>query len=150
MVGLLSALAQTKLKRVINRNGVIDANGAIFQFLVPSLFAAIFSAILAGIGQSAATASLIFNNVPGNTDTFTEFKKSSRSFTNQGGYQMAGWAISISFGVIAGLLVGLCYWLLCDREQPKQFFSDFQLFSPPDQAYVEDDKQPVKVNDSRQ
>ena len=43
-------------------------------------------------------------------------------------------------GVIAGLLVGLCYWLLCDRDQPKQFFSDFQLFSSPDQAYVDDDK----------
>ena len=59
----------------MNSNGVIDTNGTLFQFLVPSLFAAIFSAILSGVGQSSAT----FTTASNTLITYTDLKEASRS-----------------------------------------------------------------------
>jgi hypothetical protein len=99
------------LKSKINGGGVIDSNGSIFHFLLPSLFAAIFSAILAGIGESAAVASVLSNNTV-STVSFAINKEANRGNSAQGGYQIGGWLISIGIGAFTGILVGICYWLL--------------------------------------
>jgi len=68
-VGFICSLSQTRFKRKINENGVIDSNSVIFHFLLPSLFAAIFSAILSGVGQTTTSFSTV--DVVGVAKTFT-------------------------------------------------------------------------------
>lgn len=89
----------------------------IFHFLLPSFFAAIFSAILAGVGESSASASVL-NNSTASTVTFGPNKDADRGNSAQGGYQMAGWFISIALGAFTGLLVGISYWLIDERSRP--------------------------------
>jgi hypothetical protein len=52
----------------MNENGVIDSNSVLFHFLIPSFFAAVFSAILQGVGQTYAT--------------FTDLRTSNTFITN--------------------------------------------------------------------
>ena len=44
-------MAQMAFKRKVNKGGIIDANGSIFQFLLASFFAAIFVPFGAGSRQ---------------------------------------------------------------------------------------------------
>lgn len=110
---------------------MIDSNSVLFHFILPSLFAAIFSAILQGIGQTTTTATLT-TTAGTNTVTYNALLPGGRDATTQGGYQMAGWAISIGSGAFAGLLIGLLYKLLNDNfEEPAHFFNDGTLFEYP-------------------
>ena len=49
--------------------------------------------------------------------SYTDYKETGRDYTVQGGYQMAGWALSIGFGAAAGLIIGLIYKALNDSFQ---------------------------------
>lgn len=89
----------------MNSEGVIDTNGTTFMFLVPSFFAAVFSAILAAVGQSATT----FTPPSGTAVIYNELKEVSRTSVRQGGYQIGGWLISIGIGGFTGLVLGLIY-----------------------------------------
>ena len=51
-VAFVCAMAQMAFKRTVNRAGVIDSNSAIFQFLIPSFFAAINASSSVCCGQS--------------------------------------------------------------------------------------------------
>lgn len=115
----------------MNQSGVLDSNGLLFNFLVPSFFAAVASAILSGIGQTANSATLATGGSLSGTDSFGPNAGSGRSPTTQGGYQLIGWMISISFGLIAGGIIGLMYKLCDSRERPDDFFSDFFLYETP-------------------
>jgi hypothetical protein len=116
--------------------GVIDSNSVLFHFLLPSLFAAIFSAILQGVGQSATTLTSLttnFTTTPTTfnttTTTYTEYIQTGRSQTIQGGYQIAGWGISVGCGIVAGVIIGVVYRLLNDSfEDSGDFFNDGFLF----------------------
>lgn len=136
-MGFLASLSQTRFKRKINEQGVIDSNSVIFNFLLPSLFAAIFSAVLQGVGQSATSASITNFNSTANSFNATATSYGAllavtRSETHQGGFQMAGWAISIGCGAVAGGIIGLIYRLLNDSfEETNQFFSDATLYEYP-------------------
>ena len=45
---------------------------------------------------------------------------------------MAGWAISVGSGAVAGLIIGVIYRLLNDNfTEGKHFFNDFTLFEYP-------------------
>jgi hypothetical protein len=86
--------------------------------LFPSLAAAILSAVLQGIGQSSTSATLTnYTNGTANSTviTYTQYTAPGRNQTIQGGYQMAGWAISIGCGALAGLIIGLIYRILNDN-----------------------------------
>lgn len=62
-VGFLISYSQSRLKRKLNKLGVVDSNSAVFHFLVPSLFAALISGIEQGSGKSAASYTAIrFNS----------------------------------------------------------------------------------------
>lgn len=124
---------------MLNQAGVIDSNSVLFHFLLPSLFAAIFSAILQGVGQSSSSytyntfvtsgSSTTFSN---KTVTTTDFVGSGRNTTLQGGYQMAGWGISIGCGIVAGIIIGFVYRLLNDSfEEQIHFFNDTILYDFP-------------------
>jgi hypothetical protein len=55
-----------------------------------------------------------------------------RDSTTQGGYQIAGWAISIGCGAVAGLIIGLIYRILNDNfHHPVDFFNDATLYEYP-------------------
>ena len=109
----------------MNSEGIIDTNGTTFMFLVPSFFAAIFSAILSAVGQSGTS----FTTASGTTITYNQLKEVNRTATMQGGYQMAGWLISIGIGGFAGLVLGVIYRGLDERSSAGEFFSDFYFFS---------------------
>ena len=87
------------------------------------MFAAISSSVLQGIGESATSATTTaFNstsssNYTQTTVSYTDYKETNRDYTIQGGYQMAGWALSIGFGAAAGLIIGLIYKALNDSFQ---------------------------------
>lgn len=54
-IGFLCTIGSIKFKRLLNAHGVIDSNSVIFHFLVPSFFAAMFSAIMQGVNMTSAT-----------------------------------------------------------------------------------------------
>lgn len=125
-MGFLCCLAQIKLKAKMNSGGIIDTNGTTFQFLVPSLFAAIFSAILEAVGQSSAT----FLTASNSTVTYTDLREASRSAQRQGAYQIAGWLISAGIGAVAGLIIGALYAIIDERSKAEHFFSDLYFYGP--------------------
>lgn len=108
----------------MNANGVIDTNGTTFQFLVPSLCAAIFSAILSGVGQSSTS----FTTPSSTTITYSDLKEASRSVQRQGGFQIGGWLISAAIGAITGLIIGAIYSVIDERSKPEDFFTDLYFY----------------------
>jgi hypothetical protein len=131
VVGLTCAVCQNRIRRFVNKSGVLDSNGVLFNFLVPSFFAAVSSAILSGIGTTANSATLATGGSLSGAENFGPNAGSGRSPTTQGGYQLIGWMISISFGLIAGGIIGLMYKLCDSRERPADFFNDFFLYDRP-------------------
>lgn len=133
------------MKRKLNENGVVDSNSVLFHFLMPSLFAAIFSAILQGVGQSPASLTQNSFSTSGNTVTYTPTTATyagsalaGRDYSSQGGYQMAGWALSIGFGLAAGAIIGFIYKLLNDNfEEVNNLFNDAVLYEAPKTKEVE-------------
>ena len=114
------SFAQSRLKKRINKRGVIDSNSVIFHFIIPSLFAALFSAILQGVNKSDATFTAT-NVVNVTTSTFNTTLIANRPYVGwgrnsaiQGIYQLAGWGISVGIGAISGLIIGCIYRLLND------------------------------------
>lgn len=131
-VGFICSFFQTRFKRKLNENGVIDSNSVLFHFLLPSLFAAICSAVLQGVGQTPT----VFNttSVTGTAVnlSYPALKLSSRTETIQGAYQMAGWAISIGIGAVAGLIIGLIFRCTNGNfERIDSFFNDSTLYTYP-------------------
>lgn len=124
---------------MLNQAGVIDSNSVLFNFLLPSLFAAVFSAILQGVGESASSLTYSTFTTSGSNTTFSnstvttgDFVGSGRTTTVQGGYQMAGWGISIGCGLVAGIIIGFVYRLLNDSfEEQIHFFNDTLLYDFP-------------------
>ena len=125
-------MSQTHLKRKLNRNGVIDTNSCIFNFLIPSLFAAIFSAILQGVGEGSISHTLYAYTsgvVSSSSVSYTHVPGPNRNFTQQGGYQIVGWCLSVAFGLVAGAIIGLLYSCCNDSfTEPYSFFNDKLLF----------------------
>ncbi len=76
-----------------------------------------------GIGQSATSATTTAFNSTSSSNytqtnvTYTDYKETNREYAVQGGFQMAGWALSIGFGAAAGLIIGLIYKALNDNFQ---------------------------------
>jgi len=104
------------LKRKINSDGVVDSNSVIFHFLLPSLFAAAFSAIMQAIGNTAASYSGA--TITGTTSvlTYNNLVQPGRTSSQQAGYQIIGWLISIGIGAGAGIIIGLLYRCINDQE----------------------------------
>jgi hypothetical protein len=124
-VGFICSIAQTRIRHKINENGVIDSNNVIFHFLFPSFLAAIFSAILSGIGDSA-----IYFKANSKIFSQAENKLSSRSAESQGGFQIIAFLISIGIGIAAGIIIGLIYKALNDRTS-ENMFNDEDLYQYP-------------------
>eukprot|EP00919_Chromeraceae_sp_WS-2016_P052451 GHVR01124515.1.p1 GENE.GHVR01124515.1~~GHVR01124515.1.p1 ORF type:complete len:118 (+),score=7.26 GHVR01124515.1:2983-3336(+) len=95
IAGILSTLLNATMKKALNRTGVIDSQGALFTFLIPSFIGGIYSAILQAIGASD----------PG----VGPYIEQGRSSFVQGGMQIAGIFITIGIAVISGLILGLIF-----------------------------------------
>jgi hypothetical protein len=136
-VGFLISYGQSRLKKKLNKLGVVDSNSAVFHFLIPSLFAAILSSIEQGSGKSAASYTAIsFNSNSSSFNTFPinypALVGSGRPEPTQGVYQLAGWAISVALGGATGAIIGVIYRLLNDSfREVWHFFNDGTLFHFP-------------------
>lgn len=106
MAGFFTCLVGTRAKRSMNDAGIVDSNSVVFNFLFPSFLASIFSAVMEGIGQTQVSAT-----INGTFTTYPDLKSGERSFTSQGGYQIAAWLISVAMGIGTGILIGLFYKL---------------------------------------
>ena len=135
ITGFICSLFQDVVRRGMNKEGVIDSNSALFTFLVPSLFAAIFSAVVVGIDKSYNTTTAFqFTGTPTPFTTTLNYGpniKPGRGSTAQGGYMIVGWCLSVAFGLLAGGLIGLLYRLLDDRSKSSEFFSDLSVYEGP-------------------
>ena len=134
-------MAQMALKRKVNKGGGVDANGTIFQFLLPSFFAAIFVAVAQGVGNSAATFTT--TGLVG-TINYLDVRQSGRSPEAQGGYQILAWLLSIGIGTVAGLILGVIYRLVNGHSHRSHFFNDSILYNYPGsrrESYVQNQAQ---------
>ena len=119
-----------KVRRSINRDGVVDANSVIFSFLLPSLFAACFAAILTAVNEHSVFTIIADLGALGTGINYGPQQEPGRSSIQQGGYLILGWVISACLGLIAGGIIGLLYLVLDTREKPEDFFSDLVVFDP--------------------
>lgn len=99
----------------------------IFHFLVPSFFAAVVSSILQACGQSPASY------LAGATaSAYKGSLQSGRSEVAQGGYQIAGWCISVGIGAVVGFMIGVLYKAVHGFEKRDDYFNDQALYNDED------------------
>lgn len=97
IIGIVVTLLNSK-KRSFNSNGVIDSLGSFPLFFVSSFIGAIYSAVLYatqayGADDTIANAQVGYDRLI------------------QGGFQLAGLAITIGIAALAGVIIGL-FWKL--------------------------------------
>ena len=132
-VGFFCALVQIAAKRKINQWGVVDSNGAIFQFLLPSLFAAIFAAIAQGVNKSSATftTTQLSGTFVSGTINYDGVKEMNRKAEQQGAFQILAWLLSVGIGAVAGVFIGLFYRMVNGFNHKSQFFNDGVIYDNP-------------------
>jgi len=70
-----------------------------------------------GVGNTTITYAA--PSATGNTTTTITYKnvmQSGRTYSQQAGYQVVGWLLSVGIGAVAGLLIGLIYRCINDQE----------------------------------
>lgn len=93
---MIASFFNQKFDRMLNSSGVNYTLSIVKSFFIPGIIAGFISSITAAIGHSSFDGSA--QNMPTN-----------RSINQQGGYQLAGLALSIGIGALAGIVVGLFY-----------------------------------------
>lgn len=68
-----------------------------------------------GVGNSSASATVAQGSTLNTTLSYGPNLEPTRSSTSQGGYMIAGWIISVMFGLVAGIIIGIIYRMLDDR-----------------------------------
>lgn len=63
--------------------------------------------------------------------TYNSLVQPGRSYSQQGGYQIVGWLLSVGIGSVAGLIIGFIYRCINDQEEGKHFFNDAFLIDYP-------------------
>lgn len=118
-VGFICALIHTPLKRWMNDGGVRESNSVIVQFIIPGIFACIFSSILQAVNQGQ------FNIlVNGGQQNYSNMD-SSRSPSGQAGWQLMGFVFSLGSSFICGIFLGLLF--RCMRShRPYWYFNDWR------------------------
>lgn len=101
--------------RKLNYNGVKSSLGHINIYLLPGLFSAFLSAILHGINQ-------------GTQGSYIMRRDPSRTFIQQGGFQIIGLLLSIAVGIFAGAVIGLLFRLI-NKHSYDQQFNDNAIYS---------------------
>ena len=70
-----------------------------------------------GVGNSDTSATVAQGSTLNTTLTYGPNLEPTRTSTSQGGYMFAGWVISVMFGLIAGIIIGIIYRMLDDRDK---------------------------------
>jgi hypothetical protein len=83
-----------------------------------------------GVGQSNVTKGVYVSGAL-STASYGPNHNPARNNTEQGGFQIVGWVISVLFGAAAGGIIGFCYWLLNTHTKAEEFFTDTQLYGLP-------------------
>ena len=87
------------------------------------------SSILQACEQSPAT---YVNGVTAFFYKGSLLSTSGRSAVAQGGYQIAGWCISVGIGAVVGFMVGVTYKVIHGFEKPDDYFNDRSLYRDED------------------
>lgn len=98
--GMIASFLNQKFDRFLNSAGVNYSLSIFKSFLIPGIIAGFISSITAAIGHTSFQGSAMN-------------KPTDRSINQQGGYQLAGLALSIGIGGLAGVVVGIFY--CCNR-----------------------------------
>ena len=85
------------------------------MYFIPGFFAGVFSAILQAINQ-------------GTLDNYTQRRDQTRTFVQQGGFQIIGILLTLAIGVFAGALIGLLFKAI-NKHNYSQQFNDNAIFS---------------------
>lgn len=91
--GMVSTLYQSVWLRRMNKNGVSSSLAHFDRYILPGILCGILSGILFGINQ-------------GNDGDYQLQWMPDRTNIQQGGYQLAGLALSIAIGIFAGIILG--------------------------------------------
>lgn len=120
-IGFICALIHTPFKRWMNDGGVVESNSVVVQFIIPGIFACVFSSILQAINQGQFN---ILNS--SNTVVNTTMQDPTRSPSGQAGWQLMGFVFSLGSSFICGILVGL-FFKCIRRHRAYWYFSDWRF-----------------------
>lgn len=120
-------------KKWLNEEGVIDSLGSSFVFFVPAFIGALYSAILFATSPYG----------PDNTDATVQMV-SGRSRWTQGGFQLAGLAITIGIAAVCGALIGAFCKVINKVDGPEDLFNDHNYIEQDFSTEVKQSKE-VKV-----
>lgn len=85
------------------------------MYLIPGLFSGFLSAILHGVNQGSFTG-------------YTMRAHSSRTFIQQGGYQVLGVLLATGIGLFAGVVIGIIFKVI-NKHNEYQQFNDNEIYS---------------------
>ena len=131
-----------KLKKPLNRDSVIDSNGALYTFFISSLFGGLYSAILTAVYPYPS-------DVPTSSSTFTssgpnQWLPYNRSKIGQGGLQVAATFWSIGIGLLSAIAPAIIFYFTTEL-LPEEVFNDSTFAEISDQQEKIVVVQPVAV-----
>ncbi len=121
-IGFICALIHTPFKRWMNDGGVVESNSVIVQFIIPGIFACVFSSILQAVNQGQFN---IFNSAT-NSVLNTTMQDSGRTPSGQAGWQLMGFVFSLGSSFICGILLGTFFKFIA-RHRTYWYFSDWRF-----------------------
>jgi hypothetical protein len=121
-IGFICALIHTPFKRWMNDGGVIESNSVVVQFIIPGIFACVFSSIMQAVNQGQ------FNILDFTTGTVinTKMQDPARSPSGHAGWQLMGFVFSLGSSIICGIILGLLF--KCTRNHRTYWYFNDQRF----------------------
>ncbi len=131
-IGFICALIHTPLKRWMNDGGVRESNSVIVQFIIPGMFAVVFSSILQAVYQNRFNIAINSINL-----SYTNMDQ-DRTPSEQAGWQLMGFPFSLGSSLICALIIGIIFRCL-HHHRPYWYFNDLRWFN-----YGEERKEHVR------
>ena len=123
-IGFICALIHTPFKRWMNDGGVVESNSVVVQFIIPGIFASVFSSIMQAINQGQFNIFDFTNNITVNT----KMQDTARSPSGHAGWQLMGFVFSLGSSFICGILLG-CFFKCIRHHRAYWYFSDWRFIN---------------------
>ncbi len=119
-IGTISGFFAVILHSISRRNmGVIDTYGTTITYMIPGIFACIVSAVV----HASDPFGIVYTE-GAKTVTYNVNRDTARTNFEQGGYQIAGGAISVGIAFVCGVIVGIFYRCLNKNKAQHQFIDE--------------------------
>lgn len=116
-MGFFSSFYHSAQMKKMNNKGVVTSLAHYERFILPGMFSGILSGILYAIQLGSQLPNYTLT-IPG-----------ERTNIQQGGYQIAGMALSIAIGIFAGIVSGIVYKFI-NKNKAEDQFRDHEMFRP--------------------